>query len=722
MDGDLQHPPELVPALVRARDDRGPDIVVASRYRNGHRRSGLANRARVTVSNVSTRAAKTIFPRRLRSVTDPMSGFFAVDLDSIATDQLDPIGYKILIETIIRSDSPKVTEVDFTFAPRYSGESKAGLREGFRFLWHLLRLRAGTIANARTRRAFAFGLVGATGIVVNTLALWLFSSVGHINYLVGAALATQVSTTANFIGNEVFVFRGDKRGTRLQRFVPFAVMNNIVMLARLPLLSLLVTRFSIPTLIANVITLLAVFLVRFTISDRFIYSAGAKMQTTSTTERIGPVNVATVERRHLRRSKHNVGGGPDIGPFRHTYDVHGILTVASDGQLPELEFFRVPPTALPGPYPDIVIRKGKVGRPRLRPCLTRHTVNPGVRWEEHFGRFSGNFSIDFGEQIQVTATGGLLASPHVLYTNVIEALLRFVFVDRGYMLLHSACLDMDGQGIMLSARTDTGKTGTILTLLRDTTGQFLSDDMTIIDGAGVALCFPKPLTISHHTLRAVNAGTLSKAEWRKLRLQSRLHSKEGRGFAMMLAEHNLPIMSINSWVQRIVPPPKYEVKRLVPCELTTRTNLTSLFIIERGEPHHSLVPQNQAIEELLENTEDAYGFPPYRYVAPAIVLGGSDYDELRVREKLILASAMESAQIHRLGSNDFSWCNQIPSLIGSPLEQAEAVHTNGDTVQSNGDAVHTDGEPAANGAHHEPKAEAPKSNGVGPDPMLTPDS
>ena len=217
-------------------------------------------------------------------------------------------------------------------------------------------------------------------------------------------------------------------------------------------------------------------------------------------------------------------------------------------------------------------------------------MNPGVQWEEHFGRLSGNFSIDFGDQIKVTATRGLLASPHVLYTNVVEALLRFVFVDRGYMLLHSACLDMDGQGVMLSARTDTGKTGTILTLLRDTTGTFLSDDMTIVDGTGVALCFPKPLTISHHTLRAVNAGRLSAAEWRKLRLQSRLHSKEGRGFAMKLAEHNVPIMSINSWVQRIVPPPKYAVKRLVPCELTTRTNLTTLFIIERGEPHHSLHP------------------------------------------------------------------------------------------------------------------------------------
>ena len=242
-----------------------------------------------------------------------------------------------------------MSEVDFTFASRYSGESKAGFHEGCRFLYHLLKLRVSTLTNPRIRRAIAFGLVGATGIIVNTMALWLFSSVGHINYLVGAALATQVSTTANFIGNEVFVFRGDKRGTLLSRFVPFAVMNNVVMLARLPLLSLLVTRFGIPTLIANVMTLLVVFVVRFGISDRFIYSSGSNMQNKPTSERqrIGPVNVTTAERRHLRRSKHNQAGGADVGPFRHTYDVHGILTVGSDGELPELEFFRVEPTALP---------------------------------------------------------------------------------------------------------------------------------------------------------------------------------------------------------------------------------------------------------------------------------------------------------------------------------------------------------------------------------------
>ena len=57
-------------------------------------------------------------------------------------------------------------------------------------------------------------------------------------------------------------------------------------------------------------------------------------------------------------------------------------------------------------------------------------------------------------------------SPHVVYTNIVEALLRFVLVSRAA----AAALGLrraGRAGVMLSARTDTGKTGTILRLLRE---------------------------------------------------------------------------------------------------------------------------------------------------------------------------------------------------------------------------------------------------------------
>jgi hypothetical protein len=227
---------------------------------------------------------------------------------------------------------------------------------------------------------------------------------------------------------------------------------------------------------------------------------------------------------------------------------------------------------------------------------------------------------------------------------------------------------------MLSARTDTGKTGTVLRLLREQGGAFLSDDMTIIDAQASALAFPKPLTISHHTLRAVDARDLTPAEWRRLRLQSRLHSKEGRSFALVLSRYNLPIMAVNAITQIVVPPPKYNVDRLVPCRTKPSTTVRDLFLIERGEERLNPVSTEQAVDELMVNTADAYGFPPFQYLAPALVLGDGDYAELQRRERAVLTSAMSRIGIRRLASDSFSWADTIPALLRADGHRGAATN------------------------------------------------
>jgi dolichol-phosphate mannosyltransferase len=430
-----------------------------------------------------------------------------------------------------------------------------------------------------------------------------------------------------------------------------------------------------------------VFLVRFGISDRFIYEGEKNMaQAETASTKVGPIKVAVEESRPELKSLETALGRP----FLHYYDLHGIVTIGSDVVLPELAYFLTPSPVGDSVGPDIAIRIGKVGRPRGRTRLVRSSDGKTIRWEEQLGWGSANFAIHFGSQILVTTSRALARSPHVLYTNVVEALLRFVFVDRGYMLLHAACMDVGGRGVVLSARTDTGKTGTVLKLLRTSEGRFLSDDMTIIDSAGVARSFPKPLTISEHTLRAVDAGDLSRSEWTRLRIQSRLHSKEGRGFAMKLAEHNVPIMTINGWTQRAVPPPKYHVQRLVTCELAPTTRIDQLYIIERGVPCHLTVPQAEAMSELLENTEDAYGFPPYRYLAQALTVAGSTYEELREQERLILVSAMESVRIDRLGSDDFDWADRIAAELEAGAATRQPFVDRSNTASNSQDVFVTD--------------------------------
>ena len=669
MDGDLQHPPETIPDLVLPIEQGRADLVVASRYRDEGDGSGLANLARVGVSRSATTLAKLAFPRHLADVTDPMSGFFAVRMAAVDIDALKPTGFKILLETLARCPMT-VAEVGFTFSERNAGDSKASLSEGLRFAYHLSALRLSTLGSPKMRRAVGFGVVGATGLVVNAIAFWMMVQFAHLPYLWAAVLATQVSTTWNFAGLELFVFRGRESGRMWRRYIRFSILNNSVMLARLPFLALLVEVLHVPEVMANVITLLVVFLVRFGISDKFIYKGESDMASSrGTTTRTGPIEVSIQDPGSGSRSSSR----QVVEVYRHFYDLHGIVTIGSDVALPELGYFEQAEGARDGVSPDISVRIGALPGLRKRARLVQSLDRRTVRWEEHLGRLSANFGIHFGDQIQVTSSKALARSPHVLYTNVIEALLRFVFVDRGYMLLHSACMDIDGKGLMLSARTDTGKTGTVLKLLRLSEGKFLSDDMTIIDRSGVARSFPKPLTISQHTLRAVDAGDLSRSEWLWLRVQSRLHSKEGRGFALKMADMNVPIMTINSWVQRIIPPPKYFVQRLVPCQLGAVTSVSHMYIIERGEPHKSTVNQSQAVVELLENTEDAYGFPQYRYLAPMFTVDGASYEELCQRERLILISAVESMEITRLGSDNFTWAQEITEAMKAEAAAAAAT-------------------------------------------------
>ncbi len=347
-------------------------------------------------------------------------------------------------------------------------------------------------------------------------------------------------------------------------------------------------------------------------------------------------------------------------PYR--YQILDDLTIGSQIPLRELEYFREPHL---GKHLDIEVRVGKVGRatPRGRAEMVRFQGPHGVRYEEHLGRLGANFAIDMGDRITVTISKLLARSPHVAYTNIIEALLRFALARRGRMLLHSACMEIDGRGVMLSAKTDTGKTGTVLRLLRDKGALFLSDDMTIIDENGEAHCFPKPMTISNHTLRAVDPGDMSRREWITLGLKSRLHSKGGRGIGLWMGTANIPIMTANALTQLLVPPPKYHADRLVDCQIIEHTTVRDLFIIERGTPSLSEIPGDGSIDELIANTEDAYGFPPFSFLAPALVVGGEEYSALMQREREILAKALTNIRVRRLASDCFGWADEIPALL-----------------------------------------------------------
>jgi glycosyltransferase involved in cell wall biosynthesis len=139
MDGDLQHPPAVVAELLAAAP--GHDVVLATRYADGGDGSGLGSPYRHAVSRGSKVLAARLLGGAVARMSDPLSGFFAVRRAALDLDAVDPIGYKILLELVVRSGLERIAEVPFTFGVRHAEESKSTAREGMRFLRHLRTLR-----------------------------------------------------------------------------------------------------------------------------------------------------------------------------------------------------------------------------------------------------------------------------------------------------------------------------------------------------------------------------------------------------------------------------------------------------------------------------------------------------------------------------------------------------------------------------------------------------
>jgi len=128
MDADLQHPPELIPAML-SRLDQGAVLAVASRYVPG----GTPG-ARTALRGLLSRGAEA-FARALladaRRVADPVSGYFAFRREIFRPINPGFRGYKLLLFLLVMAHGQEVAEVPFRFEPRTAGASKVTGGLGF---------------------------------------------------------------------------------------------------------------------------------------------------------------------------------------------------------------------------------------------------------------------------------------------------------------------------------------------------------------------------------------------------------------------------------------------------------------------------------------------------------------------------------------------------------------------------------------------------------------
>lgn len=284
IDADLQHPPEVIVGLWNQMD-RGADVAVASRHVAG---GGVSDWSlfRRLLSRGAQLLGLMILPDVLGKVSDPMSGYFMVRRDAIAGRVLNPLGYKILIEVLGRGRGRWISEVGYVFQERHNGESKVTSRVYLEYLAHLVRLRFARLWACRFVR---FGLVGASGVLVDMGTLFLLSDPVMLgwNLVLSKAMAAELAIMNNFLWNDAWTFRdlsSHQKGAlrKIKRLGKFNVICGIGLLLNVVVLYVLFAGFGMNRYLANGIAIGSVALWNFWLNLKLNWSVTDVPRPTST--------------------------------------------------------------------------------------------------------------------------------------------------------------------------------------------------------------------------------------------------------------------------------------------------------------------------------------------------------------------------------------------------------------------------------------------------------
>ena len=212
MDSDFSHPPQTIPKMIEELQKSECDIVVASRYVNGGSVKGWPFKRKM-ISKGATKIARHGLGIKIK---DPMSGFFAFKRSIINNIKFDAIGYKILLEILVKAHGVKVKEIPYEFINRKEGSSKLDVSIAIDYvksLWKLYRYGK-TIREKEKRvsvrflsKAGRFYTVGASGLLVNYVVSFLFGVVlSNLWYIYATMIGIIFSMTSNFILNKVWTF------------------------------------------------------------------------------------------------------------------------------------------------------------------------------------------------------------------------------------------------------------------------------------------------------------------------------------------------------------------------------------------------------------------------------------------------------------------------------------------------------------------------------------
>ena len=279
MDSDFSHPPDMIPKMLDKIEETQCDVVIASRYVEGGDIQGWSTKRKL-ISKAATEIAKKGLGVQ---ADDPMSGFFAFKKNLIKDVSFDAIGYKVLLELLVKTNAKKIQEIPYTFTDRKFGSSKLGtstILDYCKSVWKLYRYgKSAAKQEGRTSvkflsKAARFFTVGASGLGVNYISSVFFASTLDLWYLHATIIGILFAITSNFFLHKYWTF--SDRNFSLKRTIiqysKFAGFSSVSGLVQIGMVYYFVNELSLSYPISLLLAVLTAAFSNFVLNKRWTFN------------------------------------------------------------------------------------------------------------------------------------------------------------------------------------------------------------------------------------------------------------------------------------------------------------------------------------------------------------------------------------------------------------------------------------------------------------------
>ena len=274
MDADFSHDPLRIPQLV-AGIDNGADYVIGSRYVAKGTIPGDWPLTRILMSRVANFVSHKVGGLN-EDVADTTGGYKAIRAAALKKVDLDAVGasgyvFQVVLLQSFMEAGFTIKEVPINFVDRTAGQSKVRTADIVEFF----KVSYGLNPHSPFRQLLRFMLVGASGIIVNLVVLYLFNQTKLFPVIVSSMIATEASVLNNFLLNNFFTFKQQSFSTPKELLRGLATYHLAVAAGfalTISTFALLHTNAGVHYLVAQLAGVVLSFMANYWISRKYVWS------------------------------------------------------------------------------------------------------------------------------------------------------------------------------------------------------------------------------------------------------------------------------------------------------------------------------------------------------------------------------------------------------------------------------------------------------------------